>query len=124
MRKLSSILALIMLLSMLCAPFTAAEQQPVFMINEAEYDGYIMRGNAIVPDHGEYFARITFFTENNSIILIEKVQSNGDFVAYIATDYVAYSVIIVDHQDAFIPGTFEIYCWFTCTLIGEEVMIP
>lgn len=125
MKKLSVILATIMLVFMLFAPFTVAEQQPVFKINEAEYDGLVMHGNAVVPREGEYYVRMTFFLEcGGFIVLVEKIQPNGDFTTYIATNFVAYSVLIVDRPDALVPGTFETYSWFTCTLIGQPVDVP
>ncbi len=125
MKKITILVAIMMLMSLMFAPFVMAEQQPVFKINEAEYDGYVMRGNATVPNDRDYYARVTLFLDGNVyIILVVRVQPDGDFTAYIATNFVAYSVLIVDRPDAFVPDTFEIYTWFTCTLIGQPVDVP
>lgn len=122
MKKFSILVAIIMIVSLLFTPFTVAEQQPYFLINDAEYDGFVLRGNAVVPQDGEYYARITIFSDNDScVVLTEKIQPNGDFIAYVATNFVAYTVLIVDRPDAFIPGTFNKYSRFTCTLIGDGI---
>ena len=125
MKKFSVAIAILMIISMVFANVAYCEKLPKYKINEAEYNGIVMRGNAIVPHNGIYYARIKFFLESGeSFILIERIKPNGDFSVYVETNYVAYSVLIVDRPDAFVPGTFKIYTWFTCTLIGEPVEIP
>ncbi len=124
MKKFSIFVAIMMMLSLLFAPFTVAEQQPYFLINEAEYDGFVLRGNAVVPQDGEYYVRVTIFTDYGFyVVFTEKIQPNGDFTAYIATNFVAYTVLIVDRPDAFIPETFNVYTWFTCSLIGDIIPV-
>ena len=109
MKKFSIFVAIMMMVSLLFAPFAVAEQQPYFLINEAEYDGFVLRGNAVVPQDGEYYVRVTIFTDNGFyVVFTEKIQPNGDFTAYIATNFVAYTVLIVDRPDAFEPDTFEV----------------
>ena len=109
MKKFSIFVAIMMMVSLLFAPFAVAEQQPYFLINEAEYDGFVLRGNAVVPQAGEYYVRVTIFTDNGFyVVFTEKIQPNGDFTAYIATNFVAYTVLIVDRPDAFEPDTFEV----------------
>ncbi len=117
MKKISIFVATMMLMSLLFAPFAMAEQQPVFMINEAEYDGYVMHGNATVPNDRDYYARITLFLDGNVyIILVVKIQPDGDFTTYVYSNFEAYTVIITDRPDAFVPDTYVTYTWFYCTL--------
>lgn len=124
MKKFSIFVAIMMMVSLLFTPFTVAEQQPYFLINEAEYDGFVLRGNAVVPQDGEYYVRVTIFTDNGFyVVFTEKIQPNGDFTAYIATNFVAYTVLIVDRPDAFEQDTFEVYSWFSCTLLGDVIPV-
>ena len=81
--------------------------------------------NVIILVELVFRVHMTFFLEcGGFIVLVEKIQPNGDFTTYIATNFVAYSVLIVDRPDALVPGTFETYSWFTCTLIGQPVDVP
>ena len=110
MKKLCVALILLVLTVCLLCPIAAAEiTMPAYYINDALYDGYVLRGNAVVPN-GVYFARITFVFDTHFVTATVPIMPNGDFELHIALPYDGYSVEITDSDSVEPPS--KTYAWF------------
>ena len=110
MKKLIIALILLVLTVCLLCPVAAEITMPVYYVNDALYDGYVLRGNAVVPKAGVYFARITFVFDTHFVTAAVPIMSNGDFELHIALPYDGYSVEITDRDSVAPP--FTTFAWF------------
>jgi len=109
MKKLSMILVVMMMASIIVAPIVLSESK--FEVKNIEYDGFLLSGEAVVPE-GEYFVRVTMYLEaNHYIVVTAPIENEGTFNVHIASHCEYITVAIVDKIDAFVPGTFHVYAY-------------
>ena len=96
-----------LLMGATCAP---AYGEPERKIKEAVYENKELKGSVVVPDDRDYYVRLAFFMDSGDLVITtKKIEKDGTFSLkiYVPCNYI--SVFLVDREDAFSFGTYEIY---------------
>lgn len=109
MKKLSLILAMVMLFTVLFTGVVYADEE--YKIESVTYDGFVLHGEVTVPEE-EFFARVTFFLDSGTFIVIVTDIVDGEFCVHVSADCVHIAVILVDQYDAFVLGTFQAFATY------------
>lgn len=87
------------------------------MVEDVVYNGEVMTGYVTGPA-GNYYARVTMYLSGGVFIVLSSEIINGIFEIHIASNCEAFTVQVVDHMDAYEPGTYYVYSWFTYSSVG------
>ena len=96
-----------MLLTMASVP---AQADAGYKINEATYANKELKGTVTVPDDKDYYVRLGFYMDTGDLVIMtKKIEKDGSFKVRINIHCNYISVALVDREDAFTFGTYEIY---------------
>lgn len=109
MKKLSLIIAMMILFTVLFTGTTYADEE--YKIESVTYDGLVLRGEVTVPEE-EFFARVTFFLNGGVYFVLVTKIIDGEFCVHVSANCEHIAVILVDRDDALVPGTFQAFATY------------
>ena len=109
MKKLSLILVMMMLFSVLFTGAAYADEE--CPIKSVTYDGFVLHGEVTVHEE-ELFARVTFFLRGGVYFVLVADIIDGEFCVNVSADCEHIAVLLVDRKDAFAPGIFRVYATY------------